>query len=171
MATITFKGLEVNTNGEMPTIGSIAPNFAALRSDMAPFTLDSLKGKNIVMNIFPSLDTPVCACSVRQFNIAAADLPNTTVLCISKDLPFAHARFCAAEGINNLVTLSSFRNPEFEENYGMLIVDGPLRGLLTRGIVVVDPDGKVIYTELVGEITNEPNYQAVVAAIGCQEYE
>jgi thiol peroxidase len=170
MATVTFNRLEVNTNGELPTAGSIAPGFAALRSDMSPFSLDTLKGKNVVMNIFPSLDTPVCACSVRQFNIAAADLPNTAVLCISKDLPFAHARFCAAEGISNLITLSIFRDPEFEQRYGMLIVDGPLRGLLARGIVVINPEGRTIYTELVTEITNEPNYQSVVAAIGRQEY-
>jgi thiol peroxidase len=170
MATITFNGLPAETSGDMPQTGSIAPNFTGLRSDMAELELHSLKGKNVVLNIFPSLDTPVCACSVRQFNIAAADLPNTTVLCISKDLPFAHARFCAAEGITNLITLSVFRDAGFEDSYGMLITDGPLRGLLTRGVIVLDTDLRVTYTQLVDEITAEPNYQAAVAAIGRQAY-
>ena len=171
MATVTLNGLPANTNGDMPQVGAIAPNFTGVRSDLSELELHSLKGKNVVLNIFPSLDTPVCACSVRQFNIAAADLPNTTVLCISKDLPFAHARFCAAEGISNLITISLFRDTEFQNLYGMLITDGPLKGLLTRGVVVLDTELRITYTQLVSEITAEPNYQAAVAAIGRQAYE
>ncbi|MDR2498463.1 MAG: thiol peroxidase [Tannerellaceae bacterium] len=171
MANITFNGQPANTIGNMPLAGSIAPDFTGIQNNLSPLNLHSLKGKNIVMNIFPSLDTPVCACSVRQFNIAAADLPNTVVLCLSKDLPFAQSRFCVAEGITNLITLSLYLDPSFDEKYGMLITDGPLRGLFARGIIVINTEMQITYTELVSEITNEPNYQAAVAAVGKQAFD
>lgn len=132
---------------------------------MSELSLSDLKGKRVVLNIFPSLDTPVCAASVRRFNQEVAKLPNTVVLAISKDLPFAQGRFCTAEGIDQVVPLSAFRCSCFEDGYGMLITDGPLKGLLARGVVVVDETGKVVYTELVPEITVEPNYQAVLSAL------
>ena len=124
-----------------------------------------MKGKNVILNIFPSLDTSVCATSVRKFNKLAASLPDTVVLAISKDLPFAHARFCTTEGIDKVITLSVFRCSCFEDKYGMLLVDGPLKGLLARGVIVVDGAGKVVYEELVPEITTEPNYDAALAAL------
>jgi Peroxiredoxin len=162
MAHTKFKGQPVKLAGEFIQIGDLAPNFHLTKSDLSSYYLDYAKGKNVVLNIFPSLDTSVCATSVRKFNQLAAKLPNTVVLAISKDLPFAHGRFCTTEGIENLVALSDFRFPEFGKSYGVLMEDGPLSGLLARSVVVVNPEGKVIYTELVSDITNEPNYDAVL---------
>ena len=147
MAKITFKGNEVNTNGSLPAVGAEAPDFKGVKSDLSELHLKDLKGKKVVINVFPSLDTAVCAASVRRFNKEAASLPNTVVLAVSKDLPFAQGRFC------------------FENGYGMLMVDGPLKGLLARGVIVVDEAGKVVYEELVSEITNEPNYEAAIASL------
>lgn len=165
MAKVALKGNEIHTNGEIPSVGAEAPDFKGVKSDLSELSLSDLKGKRVVINVFPSLDTAVCATSVRRFNKEAASLPNTVVLAVSKDLPFAHGRFCTTEGIDKVITLSAFRSSCFEDNYGMLMVDGPLKGLLARGVIVVDEKGKVIYTELVPEITIEPNYEAAIASL------
>lgn len=165
MASTKFNGMTISLAGDFVEKGNKAPDFHLTKSDLGGFYLSDAKGKNVVLNIFPSLDTSVCAASVRKFNKMATELPNTMVLCISKDLPFAHQRFCAAEGIQNVLTLSDFRYPDFGENYGVLMADGPLYGLLARAVVVVDPEGKIIYTELVPEIGMEPNYEAVLKAL------
>lgn len=165
MATITLQGNEIHTNGELPKVGVEAPNFKGVKSDLSELSLSELKGKKVVLNIFPSLDTGVCATSVRRFNKEAAAHPDTVVLAISKDLPFAHGRFCAAEGIDKVITVSTFRCSCFEDKYGMLIVDGPLKGLLARSVVVIDEAGKVVYGEVVPETTTEPNYDAALAAL------
>lgn len=166
MATITFKGTPVHTNGELPAVGSAAPDFMLVQNDLSDLLLDDLKGRKVVLNIFPSLDTGVCAMSVRKFNEQASRIPGAAILCISKDLPFAQARFCGAEGIENVKTVSTFRCDCFEKRYGILMTDGPLRSLLARAVIVLDEEGKVIYTELVPEITQEPNYEAALAAVG-----
>ena len=165
MASTKFNGAVISLAGDFVKEGDMAPDFHLTKSDLGGFYLSDAKGKNVVLNIFPSLDTSVCAASVRKFNKMAAELPNTQVLCISKDLPFAHQRFCSAEGIKNVITLSDFRYPDFGENYGVLMADGPLYGLLARAVVVVNPEGKVIYTELVPEIGMEPNYEAVLKVL------
>lgn len=165
MAEITFKGMPVHTNGVLPETGAMAPNFRGVKNDLSELSLSDLKGKRVVLNVFPSLDTPVCANSVRRFNKEAASLPNTVVLAVSKDLPFAQGRFCTTEGIEHVISLSAFRCSCFEDDYGMLMTDGPLKGLLARGVIVVDETGKVIYKELVPEIVNEPNYEAALAVL------
>ncbi len=166
MATVTLQGeLKINVGGELPAVGSVASDFTLVKGDLSEVSLKDFKGKKVLLNIFPSIDTGVCAASVRQFNKDAAGLENTVVLGVSVDLPFAAGRFCAAEGIENVVTASAFRNPEFAADYGVLMVDGPLKGLLARSVVVVDADGKVAYTELVPEVTQEPNYNAALAAL------
>lgn len=166
MAKTAFKGSPVTLAGEFVKIGQVAPDFALVKGDLSTCTLADIKGKFAVLNIFPSMDTGVCATSVRKFNQLAAGLPNTVVLAISKDLPFAQGRFCTTEGIENVVSLSDFRyTSHFAENYGVLMTDGPLAGLLARSVVVLDPEGKVIYTEMVEDIVNEPNYEAALVAI------
>ncbi len=165
MAKITLKGNPVNTSGNLPAKGSEAPGFSLVKSDLGNLSLSELKGKKLILNIFPSLDTSVCATSVRKFNQLAAGKANTAVLAISKDLPFAHGRFCSTEGITNVVTLSGFRDSSFGKSYGVDIIDGPLAGVYARSIVVVDEKGKVTYTELVPEITQEPDYDKALAAI------
>lgn len=165
MATVKFKGNDVHTNGDLPAAGAQAPDFKGVKTDLSELSLNDLKGKKVVMNIFPSLDTAVCAASVRRFNKEAASLENTVVLAISKDLPFAHARFCTTEGIDKVEPLSAFRYTGFEDKYGLLFEDGPLKGLLARAVVVVDENGKVIYKELVSETTTEPNYDAALASL------
>jgi len=165
MAKITFKGSPVNTSGQLPAVGSAAPDFTLVKADLSEVSLKDLKGKNVVLNIFPSLDTGVCAASVRRFNKEAANLPNTVVLAVSADLPFAAGRFCTTEGIENVQTASVFRNPEFAKDYGVLTLDGPLKGVLARSVVVLDADGKVLYNELVEETTNEPNYEAAISVL------
>jgi thiol peroxidase len=166
MATVTLKGeVIIKVGGELPAVGSVAPAFTLVKGDLSETTLADYKGKKVLLNIFPSIDTGVCAASVRQFNKDAVALENTVVLGVSVDLPFAAGRFCAAEGIENVVTVSAFRNPEFAKNYGVLMEDGPLKGLLVRSVVVVGTDGKVLYTELVPEVTQEPNYAAALAAL------
>lgn len=166
MATVTLKNeLTVNVKGELPSIGTNAPSFTLVKGDLSELSLSELKGKKVLLNIFPSVDTGVCAASVRKFNKEAASLPNTVVLAISADLPFAAGRFCAAEGIENVITASTFRNPEFAANYGVLMVDGPLKGLLARSVVVLNEEGKVVYTELVPEVTNEPNYEKALEVL------
>jgi len=165
MAKITFKGNPVATIGDLPKAGAPAPDFTLVKNDLSPATRKDFAGKNVVLNIFPSIDTSVCATSVRTFNQKAAGLPNTVVLCVSKDLPFAQKRFCGAEGIDKVQTLSSFRGPDFGKDYGVTMTDGPLAGLFARAIVVIDTAGKVTYTELVKEIAQEPDYQKALAAV------
>ncbi len=165
MANITFKGNPVHTVGELPAIGAAAPDFVLVKSDLSEVKLSDFKGKNVVLNIFPSLDTGTCAASVRRFNKEAASLDNTVVLGISADLPFAAGRFCSAEGIENVITLSTFRDEAFGKDYGLLITDGPMKGLLARAVVVIDPEGKVRYTELVSEIAQEPDYHSAINSI------
>jgi thiol peroxidase len=164
MAKITFKGNPVNTYGELPAKGSKAPDFSLVKSDLGSLSLSELRGKKVILNIFPSLDTSVCANTVRKFNQMASELQNVTILGISKDLPFAHGRFCATEGIKNVVTLSGFRDKEFGKVYGVDYIDGPVVGLYARGIVVIDETGTVVYTQLVPEHTHEPDYEAALKA-------
>lgn len=164
MAKITLKGNAINTNATLPANGTDALNFTLVKNDLSEATLETYAGKKIVLNIFPSLDTPTCAASVRNFNKEAADLPNTVVLNVSADLPFAQARFCGAEGINNTETVSTFRST-FANDYGLNIVDGPLAGLCSRAVVILDENRKVIYTEQVGEIVDEPNYANALSAL------
>ena len=165
MAKITLKGNPVNTSGYLPKKGSKAPAFELVKSDLGKLSLAELKGKKVILNISPSLDTSVCAVSVRKFNQMAAGKSNTIVLSITKDLPFAHRRFCTTEGITNVVTLSGFRDSAFGKAYGVDILDGSFEGLYARSIVVVDETGKVVYTQLVPEIGQEPDYYAALAAI------
>ncbi len=165
MAQITLKGNPINTSGNLPKTDNQAPDFQLTGQDLQPKKLSDFLGKRIVLNIFPSIDTGTCAASVRQFNKKAATLDNTVVLCISNDLPFAQSRFCGAEGIENVVTLSGFRNPEFATDYGVLLVDGPLAGLLARSVVVIDEKGQVLHTELVSETADEPNYEAAIQVL------
>ena len=165
MASITLKGNPVSTVGELPAVGSSAPSFSGLKTDLSECTLADLTGKKVVLNVFPSIDTGVCAASTRHFNEAASSLDNTVVVCVSVDLPFALGRFCGAEGLENVIPLSVFRNPEFGSGYGVTITDGPLAQLLSRAVVVIDESGKVIYTEQVPEITQEPNYEAALKSL------
>ena len=165
MATTNFKGQPVKLIGEFIQVGKVAPDFELVKTDLSSFSLKDLNGKNVILNIFPSLDTSVCATSVRKFNKMGAGLKDTVVLAISKDLPFAHARFCTTEGIENVIPLSDFRFSDFDESYGLRMADGPLAGLLARAVVVIGKDGKVAYTELVPEITQEPDYEKALAAV------
>lgn len=165
MATITFKGNPVHTVGNLPAQSSTAPAFTLTKTDLSEVSLKDLAGKYVVLNIFPSMDTPTCATSTRKFNSEANKLDNAHVLCISMDLPFAQKRFCAAEGLDKVMPLSAFRHAEFGDKYGVKIADGPLAGLLSRAVVVIDPQGKVIYTQQVAEIADEPDYAAALAAL------
>lgn len=164
MATVTLRGNQINTSGELPAVGSKAPAFSLLGKDLGALTGDSLAGKKVVLNIFPSIDTPTCATSVRTFNERAAGRDDAVVVCVSEDLPFAQNRFCGAEGIENCVTASGFRN-DFADSYGVRLLDGPLAGLMARAIVVLDADGTVVHTELVPEIAQEPDYDAALGAL------
>lgn len=165
MAKITLKGNEISTVGNLPTVGSPAPDFTVVKTDLGTATLGDYKGKTVVLNIFPSIDTGVCAASARRFNSEAGNRSNTVVLCVSADLPFAHKRFCEAEGLNNVVPASVFRSPDFGISYGQTISSGVLTGLLARAVVVIGPDGRVKYTEQVPEIGQEPDYQAALDSI------
>jgi thiol peroxidase len=165
MATTHFKGTPVETSGALPAVGSKLPDFSLVRADLGTATLADYAGKKLVLNIFPSIDTGICAMSVRAFNAKAGGLENTVVLCISKDLPFAAKRFCGAEGLDKVVTGSTFRDDTFEKAYGLRLTGSPLAGLLARAVIVADADGVVRHVELVNEITTEPNYDAAVAAL------
>lgn len=165
MATLSLKGTTINSKGNLPEIGSQAPDFELAAVDLSNKTLSDYKGSRIIMNIFHSIDTGTCAASVRQFNKEASELENTKVLCISKDLPFAMSRFCGAEGIKNIENLSDFRDGNFGENYNLTYIDGPIRGLLARAIIVLDENGKVLYTEQVQEVVEEPNYKAALEVL------
>jgi len=166
MSQVTFQGNRVRINGTVPAVGQVAPVFSLVGKELNALTLADFSGKRKVLNIFPSIDTGVCAASVRRFNALAAGLDNTVVLCISADLPFAQGRFCGAEGLDNVLTLSSFRNAGVLADYGVLIAEGPLAGLATRAVLVLDVDNRVLHVERVGEITHEPDYDAVIAALG-----
>ena len=169
MAKITLKGNPVNSYGNLPVSGSVAPAFRAVKTDLSEVSLSDYLGKRVVLNIFPSVDTGTCAASVRQFNKRAQELENTVVLCVSMDLPFAHSRFCGAEGLENVIPLSLFRSPEFGRDYGVEIVDGVLKGLMSRAVVIIDEQGKVIYNQQVPEIVDEPDYQSAIGALSLQE--
>lgn len=165
MATITLKGNPITTVGELPKVGASAPDFRLVKTDLSEVTLKDFAGKKVVMNIFPSVDTPTCAASVRRFNLAASKFANVAILCISRDLPFALKRFCGAEGIDQVHCLSDMRDLHFGTVFGVSITSGPIAGLFSRAIVVVDPAGKVTYTEQVGEVANEPDYAKALAAL------
>jgi len=165
MAIITLRGEHTETYGDLPNVGEKAFDFTLVDKDLGDVSLSSFAGKKVVLNIFPSIDTPVCATSVRKFNADAGKKENTIILCVSADLSFALGRFCGAEGIDNVVTLSTFRDKEFGEKYGVLITTGPLRGLLSRAVVVIGDDGIVKYREQVKEIGEEPDYEAALAAL------
>jgi thiol peroxidase len=166
MATVTFKGNEVHTVGDLPKEGEKAPDFQLTGTDLSDFKLSDYKGKNVIINIFPSLDTSVCATSVRKFNEKVESLDNTVVISASRDLPFAHDRFCANEGLSHIVSGSELREDSFGSSYGVRITDGPLKGLFARSVVVVDEDGKVVHSELVPDIAQEPDYEAAMKAVG-----
>lgn len=165
MATVTLSGNPVEVAGNLPQVGQTAPDFSLVNKDLMNKSLGDFAGKRKILNIFPSIDTPTCAMSVRHFNQTANALPNTVVLCISVDLPFAQSRFCAAEGLENVVTLSTMRGREFLQNYGVAIKSGVLEGLAARAVVVLDENNKVLHTELVKEIADEPDYEAALAAL------
>ena len=164
MATVTFGGTPTNTIGELPAVGAKLPEFVLTGADLSDVSSKDLAGRRIVLNIFPSIDTGVCAMSVRRFNELASAWPNTTVVCVSKDLPFALGRFCGAEGIDNVITASAFRST-FGEDYGVTLTDGALRGLLARSVVIADEGGNVVYSHMSPEIGEEPDYEAAAAAI------
>ncbi len=165
MATITLGGNPINTSGELPKVGSKAPQFQLVKNDLSITSLSDFEGSKLVLNIFPSIDTGTCAASVRHFNESASKLENTKVLCISRDLPFAQKRFCGAEGLENVINLSDFNSGSFGKDYGLEIVDSVLAGLHSRVVIVLDEKGKVIYTEQVPEIADEPNYEAALAVL------
>ena len=165
MATVTLGGGKINLKGNFPKEGDAAKDFTMVKTDLSEASLASFKGKKVVLNIFPSLDTAVCAASVRKFNTMAAGKDNTVVLAVSKDLPFAHGRFCTTEGIENVTPLSAFRNRTFGEDYGVEMADGPLAGLFARSVITIDEDGKIVYTQLVPEITTEPDYEAALKSL------
>jgi thiol peroxidase len=161
MAQITLKGNPFNTVGDLPPVGSAAPAFIVTSNKLADVSLAQYSGKKVILNIFPSIDTPVCATSVRKFNEQASKLENTVILCVSADLPFAQSRFCGAEGIENVESVSTFRS-SFGQDYGVTIVNGPLAGLLSRAIVILDSVGQVVYTQQVSEIADEPDYETAL---------
>ncbi|MDQ0654564.1 thiol peroxidase [Pseudomonas cedrina] len=165
MAQVTLKGNPVQVEGQLPQVGAQAVDFTLTAGDLSNATLATFAGKRKVLNIFPSVDTPTCATSVRKFNAQANDVENTVVLCISSDLPFAQARFCGSEGLDNVKNLSDFRNADFAVDYGVSIADGPLQGLTARAVVVLDENDKVLHSELVSEIGQEPNYEAALSVL------
>jgi thiol peroxidase len=164
--TVTLRGNPIRVDGDLPAAGAKAPDFSLTSGTMADVSLKDFAGKRKVMNIYPSIDTPTCATSTRKFNEAAGDLPNTVVLCVSGDLPFAAKRFCELEGLKNVAHLSTFRNPEFQKAWGVAMVDGALAGLTARAVVVLDENDKVIHSEMVPEIAQEPNYAAALKSLG-----
>jgi thiol peroxidase len=165
MAKITRRGNPINTIGNLPIVGSKAPDFTLVLTDLNDTGLEDFLGQRIIMNIFPSLDTSTCAASVRRFNMEAQNLENTVVLCISMDLPYAHKRFCVAEGLENVISASGFRNPEFGKDYGITVIDGATRGLYSRAVIVIDENASIIYTQQVPEVTEEPDYEEVLLVV------
>lgn len=165
MATVALQGNPVQVAGELPVVGTKAPDFTLTGADLAPLTLADLAGKKVILNIYPSVDTGTCAASTRQFNSKMNERDDVVVVCISQDLPFAFSRFCGAEGLEKVKTASTFRSPEFLSDYGVKVEDGPLAGLCARAVVVIDESGTVVYNELVSEIVNEPNYDEALNAV------
>lgn len=165
MSTITLQGDTIHTIGTLPKVGNEAPDFTVTKLDLSEINLKNYRGKKIVLNIFPSLDTPTCAAAMQKFNEIAGKLSDVLILCVSEDLPFAQQRFCSAHKLKNVQPVSVFRHPEFGETYGVMIIDGPLTGVLSRAVVVIDESGKVIYTEQVKELANEPDYDSMLNAI------
>jgi len=166
MANVTLKGNPVTTNGELPEVGADAPDFHLTKGDLAPALLKDYRGKKCLLNIVPSLDTPTCAASARKFNEAVGERSDAVCLVVSADLPFAQVRFCSIEGLENVHGLSMMKSKNFAKDYGVLITDGPLEGLAARAIVIIDEEGKVVYTQLVPEIVDEPDYDAAMQALG-----
>lgn len=166
MAQITLQGNPIETVGDLPGLNSQAPDFTLVRTDLSDCKLSDFGGQKVVLNISPSIDTSICAASVRRFNAEASNLDNTVIFYISADLPFAHQRFCEAEGLDKVIPLSTFRSPDFGNNYGVTMTTGPLAGLLARAIIIVDPSGKIVYTELVPEIAQDPDYEAALKILG-----
>ncbi|WP_322550021.1 thiol peroxidase [Flavobacterium psychraquaticum] len=165
MATITLGGNPIHTSGDLQKVGTKAVDFSLVNTDLGTSTLADFSGSRVVLNIFPSIDTGTCAASVRKFNEKASAMQNTKVLCISRDLPFAQKRFCGAEGLENVINLSDFKEGSFGKNYGLEITDGPLAGLHSRVVIVIDENGTILHTEQVGEIADEPNYEAALAVL------
>lgn len=165
MAIITLNGSPMHTSGNLPTVGSKAPDFIFTKNDLGEVRFEDYKDKTIILNIFPSLDTSTCAAAMQRFNEIAASLPDALILCVSADLPFAQKRFCTAEHLKNVVPVSVFRHPSFGKDYGVLITDGPLAGLLSRAVVVINEQGQVTYTQQVKELSDEPNYSAMLAVL------
>lgn len=165
MAKITLQGQPIHTIGDLPAKASLAPNFTLTKTDLTEISLTDFNGQTLILNIFPSLDTPTCAISVKKFNSEATKLKDTQILCVSMDLPFAQKRFCGAEDLDKIMPVSAFRHPEFGENYGVKIIEGKLAGLLARAIIIINKDGKIIYTEQVGEISEEPDYASALASL------
>lgn len=166
MANVTLKGKPITTKGELPEVGSKAPDFVLVDGGLKDRSLADYKGKKKILSVVPSLDTPTCALSAKKFNEAASKLPNTVILVVSADLPFAQKRLCSAENLNNVIPLSLMRSKKFAEDYGVLIQDGPIAGLCTRAIIVLDEENKVIYTELVPELSQEPDYDKAMRSLG-----
>lgn len=165
MASVTLKGNSIQTSGELPTVGSKAPDFSLIAGDLSEKSLKDFTGSRLVLNIFPSLDTGTCAASVREFNKLASGLDNTKVLCISRDLPFAQGRFCGAEGLDNVINLSDYKDGSFGKNYGLIFTNGPLDALLSRCVIVLDENNTILYTEQVTEIVDEPDYEKALAVL------
>jgi len=166
MARITLQGSPIETIGELPALTTTAPEFTLTKTDLSDCSLSDFTGQTVVLNIFVSLDTSICASSVRRFNTEASSFDNTVILCVSADLPFAHQRFCEGEGLNKVIPLSVFRSPAFGNDYGVIIATGPLTGLLSRSIVIINTEGKIVYTEQVPEIAQEPDYDAALKVLG-----
>ena len=163
MAHITLKGKPIETIGELPALNSQAPAFTLIKTNLGNCTLEDYLGKTIILNIFPSIDTPLCAASVRRFNKEASTLGDTVVLCVSADLPFAHQRFCEGEGLKDVIPLSTFRSINFGKDYGVTIITGPIAGLLSRAVIIIDKSGKVVYSEQVSDIGRDPDYEAALS--------
>ncbi len=169
METVYFNGIECHTAGLLPAVGTPAPAFTLTGINLQDVTNAEYQGKNIVLNIFPSLDTEVCAMSVRRFNTEAAKLKDTVIICVAMDLPFAMSRFCTINGIDGVVPASAFRSPEFCKDYGVMLVDGPLKGLLTRAVIIIDKEGNIAYRDLVHDITHEPDYEGALRVLNAEK--
>lgn len=165
MAQITLRGNAIHTVGDLPEVGEKAPDFRLTKIDLSDVSLNDFRGKKVILNIFPSIDTPTCSASVRKFNQELSNLDNTVVLCVSKDLPFAQKRFCAAEGLENVIPVSELRDQNFATDYGVRITEGPMAGLMSRAVVALNEHGEVVYTEQVPEIAQEPDYNKVIEAL------
>jgi thiol peroxidase len=165
MAVITLNGSPLHTIGTLPAVGTAAPDFIVTKTDLSDIRLSNYRGKKIILNIFPSMDTPTCATAMHKFNDIASQFNQVLILCVSEDLPFAQQRFCGSQHLQNIQPVSVFRHPDFGQQYGVMIIDGPLTGILSRAVIIIDEKGKVIYTEQVPELSNEPNYEEMIKAL------